>query len=265
MKKLCLILVLVFFGCFNNAFAQTMELKFVCENKEDFPNVIGNSQSIDWKMPGASVEALKLLEKKLNVKVNVYRAPWKQALENDVKEGIADGIIPISYKKERAVFGVYPMKDGTPDDKKSLFSQSYNFYRLKKSNIDWDGKELRNFKGKIGAPKGYSIVDDLRKLGYDVEESDGTLTDMKKLIAGKIQAVAAMSLSGNHLLKTNPDLNNSIEKVERVISTKVYFLMLSNQFVKKNPQMAEKIWDALGEIRNKEFVEMALKYFKTGT
>ena len=69
-------------------------------------------------------------------------------------------------------------------------------------------------------------------------------------------AVAALGVTADLLLKKHPELNKVIVKVSPPIVSKEYYVMLSNQFVNSNPALAEKIWNAIGEMRIKEFPKL---------
>ena len=236
--------------------AETKEVRFMCDNKEHYPSYLEDSDIMDWRKPGAGVECLKMLESKLGIKVKIERAPWKRVLDAELKNGAIDGAFSVSYRKEREVLGAYPMKDGKVDKSRCLHTDAYYFYKLKKSDFSWNGKTVSNLKGVVGTPTGYSVVEDLRKQGITVEESNSSLTDLKKLAAGKVGAVAALELTADMLLKKHPELNKVIVKVTPPIASREYYVMLSNQFVNSNPALAEKIWNAIGEMRIKEFPKL---------
>lgn len=245
-----------------SAFAEVKKMTFVCEDKEDFPALMSDGSDMNATKPGVAVEILKTAGKNLGVEIEIRRVPWKRALEIELATNIADGLFPVSFKKEREVFGAYPMKDGKVDESRRFSTLTYSFYRLKNSGTDYDGNELSNLKGKIGAPRGYSIVDDLRKKGYTVEESNSTLSDLKKLSLDRVGAVAALEMSGDYILRANPDLNGSVEKISKPISTKSYYFMLSHGFVKSNPELAEKLWDEIAAISQKNYDVIIKKYLE---
>jgi len=238
------------------AAAEIKEVRFLCDNKEHFPVYLEDSDLINWNKPGAGVECVKRLESKLGIKVKIERAPWKRVLDAELKNGTIDGAFSASYKKEREMLGAYPMKDGKVDKTRSLHTNAYCFYKRKDANFSWNGKTVSHLKGMVGAPNGYSVIDDLKNLGLAVEESNGTLIDLKKLAAGRVGAIAALELTADLLLKKYPELNKVIVKVPTPIASKEYYVMLSNQFVKSNPALAEKIWNAVGEMREHEFPKL---------
>lgn len=242
------------------ATAQTT-LKFAFEDKEDFPSVLGTGPDVLATNPGASVEILRLIEKKLGIAINLSRYPWTRALEAELAGGTIDGLLTASYKKEREAWGMYPMAGDKPDTTKSLYVTNYVFYRLKGSSIDWTGTALIKSTGSVSIPRGYSVVEELKALGYKVEETDGTLTCLKMLAAGRAGSVLTLELSADALLAASPDLAKVIEKVAIPYASKPYYIMLSKQFVQKNPELAKKIWASVGELQG-EYKKIAAKYIK---
>ncbi len=244
------------------AYAQTQVLTLGCEDKTDFPNVLGDSEEIDWNRPGVSIEFVKRLGEELGLKIAIRRLPWKRAMELELKNGRIDGLFPVSYRKEREAFGVLPLKDGKLDATRSMFGSSYFFYKLKTSPLEWNGETLKNLTGPIGAPRGYSVVGDLKQMGYPVEESDDARKDLMRISSGWIGAIAALETAEDHILESSPEFKQSIVKLSPAISTKQYFLMLSHQFVNKNPELAQKIWEKSKDLREKELPKILRKYLE---
>lgn len=240
--------------------SNTITLNFVCEDQEDFPFVMGKGNEIPHHKPGAVIELLRLLEKESNIKINFVRVPWRRALESELKNGRADALFHASYRKDREEFGVYPMKNNQIDESKKLFATTYSFYRIKGSNVNWDGKELKNFTGIIDAPRGYSIVNDLKNMSYRVDESESTTNGFQKLLADRVQLVAALEYTGDNLLSKNPEWAGKIEKIEIPITSRAYYLMFSHQFYDSNKELADQIWNTLVKIRDKELAEIINKY-----
>lgn len=236
------------------------EIVLYFEDKENYPEELGNTSEVNISYPGVAVEFFKSVCESLTLEVRFKRAPWKRCLETELKSGAADGVFECGYQKEREEYGVFPMKNGVPDNGRRYSSREYHFYRLKGSDFSWDGKKTGGRRGKIGVPQGYSIVSDLVKMNQDVEVSPDTLTAMKKLLTGRICAVAALEGEGDHLLRKNAKFGDAIEKVEIPIVVRYYFLILSHQFVARDPVLAEKIWDRVGEMRDVLIPELLKKY-----
>jgi polar amino acid transport system substrate-binding protein len=267
MKKLlmtCFLLLSVFgvVAVFPFTQAYSMELIFACEDKQDFPNNMGNTDQVLNENPGMAIEAVRILEEKLDVKIVIKRFPWKRCLDQ-LEKGKLDGAFLASYKEERKQYGKFPEKDGNIDPSRRFTTTTYSLYRLKGSDVGFDGTNFINITGKVGAPLGYSIVDDLKKKGLTVDESPSTQNDFQKMIKGRLQAVAALQLTGDYYLKADNELNQKIEKVTPSIVEKPYYFMISHQFYGKNPQLAEKIFDTIAVIReDPEFQKKLKNYIK---
>ena len=240
--------------------AQAPVLTLACEDKTDYPNVLGSGTEIDARHPGACIEFVTQLGNSLGLKVTLRRLPWRRALELELRNGTIDGLFPVSYRKDREPFGVWPQKDGKADDTRSMFASSYFFYKLKASPLQWDGKVLANLRGSIGASRGYSIVEDLKQMGCDVQESDDMQKDLKRLAQGRLEAIAGLEAAQDFLLENSPELGKDIVKLQPPISTKAYFLVLSHAFVARNPDLAQRIWDKCRELREKELPKILKKY-----
>ena len=257
------LLSIFFFGIIIgvSAGAQTKSIVFVTQDKQDFPWVIGDSSAIAAEKPGAAIDLVRSIAQKLGISIEIKRYPWTRCLETELKNGTADGAFLASYKAEREAFGLYPQKDGKPDPSRRVNTSTYSFYRLKASTWTWDGKTPKNPEKPVGTPGGYSIGADLKAMGMNVLASGSTEVNFKNLLNGNLSLVATLELDGDYLIETNPAFTGKIEKVETPIVSKPYYIMLSKQFVAKDPELAAKIWAAVAEIRDKGLQNRLAKYF----
>lgn len=237
---------------------QAASLKIAFEDVEQSPYVLGNTAAIDAEKPGIHVELVRTAAAELKIDLTLQRMPWKRQLAL-LETGQIDGLFSASFKEDRLAIGVYPMKDGKPDASLMLDNQSYSLYRQTGGKVGWDGQSLTGFSGAIGAPGGYSIVDDLRKLGATVQEGANTNSDLMKLLAGRVEAVAALDVVGDALLE-KPQFAGKVEKVTPPLVTKPYYLMLSHQLVKADPDLARKFWETLAAVRARDLPALAVRY-----
>jgi len=54
----------------------------------------------------------------------------------------------------------------------------------------------------------------------------------------------------------------NIEKMQKPFSEKPYFVIFNKKFKEKNSAIIEKLWDKIGEIRDKTILELMPKYEK---
>lgn len=241
---------------------QPIKVIFAYQNSSNYPYQTGNSNSINWNKPGTLVEMFKIVEKKMNIEISFIRVPWKRALF-DLKEGTVDALFEASYKEKRLEYGVYPTNNNDIDEEKRTNYNSYFLYKLKDTKLFWDGVSLKNIEKGICAEREYSIVEDLRKNGILVHEFNTTTKCMELLSNGRVDGVAALELAGDSIIKQDKSQFKNIIKVKPALNKKVYYLMLSHQFVKKYPELSQSIWDVLSEVRESEEMNIInKKYFQ---
>jgi polar amino acid transport system substrate-binding protein len=96
-----------------------------------------------------------------------------------------------------------------------------------------------------------------------VAVNDGARTtdqNFQMLLKERYVGYAHQDVVADHYLKAHGLTN--VEKLPIPLVTKAYFLMFSHQYMKKNPQLAEKLWTRIGEIRDTVTKEVVPKYSK---
>lgn len=244
--------------------ANGVQMTISYEDKEQPPYYMGNTSEVLEKQPGISVEIIQMTAKKIHgLDIKLKRTPWKRCIK-EIGSNKVDGIFNASYKQERLKIGWYPTIDetleGTPDTSRRLANLSYSFYTLLNSSFKWDGSLSINKNTPIGAPLGYSIVGDLKKMGVVVEEAPSTEINLKKILAKRIIAAALQEVTADSIIKQSPDTYKKIIKKSPAIVEKTYYLMLSKKFVRTHPELAQKIWDTIKTIRINQFEHLKKTY-----
>jgi len=235
--------------------------KVAYENASQFPNYLGDTSTVIKQKPGAAVEMVKLLEQEVpDLKIEFYRYPWKQCMLK-LKAGEIDGAFNGSFTKARLEVGTYPRKGNTIDHTRRLTTMSYHFYKLKGAPFNWNGSNISGLKQLVGTPLGYSIEDDLREMGVKILSARDIKVNFSNLLRGKVNAVALQSVTGDFHIRTKSGLS-SVEKVQPTLKTKPYYLMLSKQFYKKNPELSENIWNAIARLREEKLQDLIKSYYK---
>ncbi len=243
-----------------SAYSKPHKIIIAYQNTDNYPFQTQNSQETNWRKPGVLLEMFKIVERKLKIKIDFKRYPWKRALF-EMKHGKIQGVFSASYKSNRLEFGRYPRDGDKMDVNRRTHYNSYSLYKRSSSNISWNGKILKNITKNICAERAYSIVDDLKKMGFDVYEVSYTSKCIELLYNKRVDAFAALELAGDSLLTQNKYQN--IVKITPALKTKAYYLMFSHQFVEKYPKLSEQIWDTIQVVRDsKEMKSIYKKYFK---
>lgn len=211
--------------------------------------------------PGIAFDIIDAVSKDLNIKVEYVCLPNKRVL-HALQQGEIDGAFMYSYKAEREVSGQYPKVQGRIDEKKRIATLSYYLYRMKGSAVQWDGTKFSGLDittDIIGANTGYSIVDDLISKGLKVDDGAKTTEqNFKKLLSKRIIGYAHQDLVADHYIDTN-NLKN-VEKISTPLVKKSYYLLFSHQFMQSNAELAQKIWNKVGELRDSVTKNSIVKY-----
>lgn len=243
--------------------ANRVQLTIAYEDKEQPPYYLGDGSNIP-NNPGVAVEVVKMLEDYIDeISINLVRFPWSRCLVS-LRNNNVEGIFNASYNKDRAMnIGWYPTKDGSRsgevDIDRRLTTITYSFYKLRGSNITWDGESFTNLRGNIGAPLGYSVVNDLKRMGFNVEEAFSTEANMRKLVADRVAALALQDVTADKFIERRREFSQ-VEKMHPPLEAKPYYLMLSDEFVRNNPDLAQKIWDTIRIIREEKIDALYDKY-----
>lgn len=244
---------------FKVSVAVSMELRFCAENKNQTPYIVGESNVVLEDFPGLVVEMVQLAGTRINTTTSFMRAPWKRCLLL-LEKGAVDGVFLGSYNPERMKIAVFPMVNGKIDPSRRIITSSYSFYRLKGTPPHWDGQNFSGIWGKVGAPRGYSIVKNLRNRGLSLREYDSLSDVFHSLMRKEIVAAAVHTSAGDLLMGSG--LFPAIERIQVPIITKHYYVMLSHSLMNQQKTLAENLWRELAFIRENEAKEMIKKYQK---
>ncbi len=224
---------------------------------ENFPFQSGDG-SVVGDPPGLAVELIRLAAQELHVDVEFVRLPAMRLFvamqSNDI-----DGAFIFSFKEDRLQYGSFPMRDGKPDRARRITTINYSFYKSAASTVSWNGSALSNIATPVGMNTGFSIGDDLRKLGLTVDDgAKGTAQNMSKLQRGRIGAYATLEASADAYLQRYRI--GDVVKLNPPIASRDYYLMFSKRFGEANGALAERLWSRIGALRDKRSGELIEKY-----
>ncbi|MBT8367437.1 MAG: transporter substrate-binding domain-containing protein [Deltaproteobacteria bacterium] len=261
-KKLIWLFTALIYLIFASPLTAQTAFRMVYFNKENPPRILGNGTSIDWSKPGITVELFKMVAESVGMQFEFKRMPWKRCLYA-MQHGLADATFHASFKPARAEFGVYPTRDGQLDPSRCIYKNSYVFYARKGSGVKWNGNTISNASRPIGTQLSYAIADDLRKMGYEIEEEASVANNLNKLKAGRISAYAEIESIADYALGKERTQYENIVKLQPPLREKVYYLLIAKSFVEKNRRLAEQIWDAVRDVQQTDaYREMLRKYME---
>ena len=237
-------------GVFKFGFAACCALACLPAPAKDTITLCFERQEVlPWRTPdgaGLNFELLNQVATRLEIHFDYQSMPWKRCLEQ-LKANAVGGAFAVSFNRERLALGAYPGGDQA-DVNKRMHIDRYVLVRKKGGRLGWNGKAFSNLDGAIGVQLGYSVGDFLRGLNVPVDEGSQRANELaQKLIAGRL---AGAALGGADALRLmDGPLAAQLEVLPVPLVEKPYFLMLSHALVGSNPQLAQRIWKAVEEVR----------------
>ncbi len=246
-----ILLIVLSSVCFPLPPAAALELVLATDDTPGPPYIIGGGTSFNEQKPGIEIELYNLVARRLNLQITFKRLSWVRCL-NLLESGHVDGIFPASFKPERMKLGGYPMKNGMPDSSRKTRDNAYYLYKLKASPLSWDGRRITHLDGSIGVPVGWAIASDLKAIGVMVSDIRLPASSMRMLLHNRFAGLALLGTVADAYLREKPEEYSTIVRLSPPLKSKAYYLMLSHQFIDRQPEMAEKIWNTIAEVQQTE-------------
>lgn len=226
--------------------AQATTLKFCYESKELLPHYRGEGILTPSEKPGAAIEIMQKLDEMLStVHIEFVREPWKRCL-NDLKLGKVDALIA-RHSVSREVFAKYPKTSKNElDNERAISSTATCFIHKKNVPLKWDGHDLYvDLPQGISLPRGYSLVEDLKKKGFQIYETVSVKQAHELLFKGRV----GISLSDCQ----HKELPTDYVENKKPLVENYGYLVFSQQFYSLYPNLAEDLWNQLMKIDDKIF------------
>ena len=197
--------------------------------------------------PGLNRLLLESVAKELNLELKIINQPWLRC-QADLKNNKIDGLYPISFNVERDRLWAYPKRDGSLEITQKLMDDGYSLYRRKgDQSVQWDGKKITiSSTLPIGIQRGYSVGANLKAMGVPIDEGAYPINaNLQKLMSQRVAATAMRTGAADYAIASQLPFARSIEKLNPPLEFKPYFLALSKQFVKTQPELAKQIWQTI--------------------
>lgn len=244
---------------FSTATPAAQVIRLCYEDVPVFPWITGDDQ-------GAVIAELHLVEQKLKTKFQMVRLPWKRC-QHEAELGNFEGIIAASYTDERTHWGVYPFSDKNkiePDYR--LHTDRFYVYTRKESPIQYSNGKLENIgTNQVGVQLGYSVGNDIKKLGYPIHSSFTSAIDLiKELDRGIVQVAVLQDHETVRVLNAHPELGKKLIRHEPPFKVADQYLLLTKKFFTDHTELSKKIWKTISTVREseeyKKVVEDELKH-----
>ena len=211
------------------------------------PITYGSGTAIDPDKPSLIVELLRMVGRRTGIAMDFQRVPWQRGLYM-IEHGQADAIFASSFSADRLRFGVYPMKNGQPDPDRRIYRMAYDLFVRRDSGVGWNGQDITGLRAPVGAIPDFAIVPDLKAMGVPLELEPDTVSTLRKLANGRIDAYAELETLAEAAIKANPAEFGRIVKLTPPLRARPYYLMFAKTFHAAHPDMAERVWDAIAVV-----------------
>lgn len=233
-------------------------MTFCYQDKELFPNYMGETNSKLANKPGINIELVDLIALNLNLNVRYVRYSWNRCLAL-LKVGRVDSLIA-SYNKDRAEYAVYPVTGKGLDIEKRINTLGYYMYHTAMSPV-WDGEGLLDTNTMVAAPRGYSVVKMLRDLGINVIETGSPEDTLKLLLHKRVDAIAVPGTTADALIRADITRYSDIKKDPAPITQRPYFIIFSQKFSELYPELTKAIWQQTSSVRATYRQQLIDKYY----
>lgn len=209
---------------------------------------------------GIHIDIINQALSDLDYQVTYTALPWKRCLLG-VEQGTFDGVATASYKAERNRYLHYPADAATTlSSPLRVMLVEYVVVTLADHNYHFDGSP-QSIPQPVRAPHGYSIVEDLKKVGLEVDDASyGDESNFRKLLRHRTGAVVAIPETAHELSK-RPEYQDKLRISTKSFRAKSYYLPFSRKSSLTASQRL-KIWQQIAHIRNNSalMAEFASKY-----
>lgn len=196
------------------------------------------------KLKGLYIDMLNSVEKSSKTDFQITALPWKRCLALATK-GKFDGVLGISFLKERAEYIDYPPDVEYLNISDFRLSQvTYVAVGMKAARKRYDGTP-GSLPEPVRVPLGFSIGVELKQKGVDVD--DGAYSDeinIKKLIKHRSGSVVLTK----KIASLYAHQNNDLIIYEQPLKTKSYFLAFSKKTHLSDSEK-QQIWQAIKSVR----------------
>ncbi|WP_250654962.1 substrate-binding periplasmic protein [Alkalimarinus coralli] len=209
---------------------------------------------------GIHIDIIKHASGRIGMPLVFVAMPWKRCLR-EASQGRVDAVATASYNDDRAAFLKYP-------DDASLAGKSphrvmqveYVIVTMSNDSFEFDNN-IEDIPRPVRAPRGYSVVADLNKLGIPVDDNAASdeINIRKLLREGRGTVVVIPEMAEK--LNQNPAYKGKLKISQKPWKSKSYFLPFSKKS-RISDQDIRRLWDEIEKVREDSLfmAEQARKY-----
>lgn len=214
----------------------------------------------DGKAVGIHIDMIRQAADTLGHEVSFLPMPWRRCLR-EAEMGSVDGIAVASFNAERATYLRYPGPgDDGPDRDLRVANVAYVVVTPARNQFEFEG-DVHAIPQPVMAPRGWSIVSELRKSGVRVDDhASGDENNLRKLLRDGEGAIVTIPEVIRELGK-QPAYQGKFKVSEKPVSSRDYYLPFSRKGT-VDTELAEAFWLEIRSIREDQglMASIAAKY-----
>lgn len=244
------------------ALAERPLLRICYESDDSMPFWTDAQQA----QPGLLVELVQAAAEQAELRLEFQRKPWKRCLMQ-LQNGQSDGIFAAIWQADRDTWGQFPGRDpqhDRPVDRDyRLWQADYPIITRIDSPLQWDGQQFSGLHYGLSAPLGYIASQRLQALGVLATASHSAEKALKLVTLGRLDGYVIERQIGNtHIHKLGLQPNLKVLPIPLLEAD--WYLPLSHRFTEQHPELAQRLWQALREQRQRQEAELSQRYLQAG-
>lgn len=224
MKKLIVILIAIILPLIVAAQSEKRVFKIGSETLIPFEYLKNGEPA------GINVEVVKAVFKELEIPIEFIFAEEKRSLAM-AKDGDVDGILSVSYLKDREEFLLYPEGFRKESQTDFMWASRYVFYGLNDLMAHESIQNYQDIKAKgykVGIIKGVSYSPDFWEADLDIVYGSSDEDNFNKLLKGEIDLYLTDKTIGDYTAKSM-NISDKVSSFSVKIINKLYTFALSKK------------------------------------
>jgi|GEM_PF-2549079 len=202
--------------------------------------------------PGWFVELSRRAAGFCGAEIDFAFMPWARALKI-VEQGNVAAAFNSRHKADRARYGIYPMKDGRPDEERASKRYACHVY-IARDSVDAGLVIETEIAGRrVVVERQASILPELEERGARVIEVANYLSMLSAVAGGRVDAAIGIDHNLDPILKRHPDLDARNEKAKVPVKKSVGYVMFARTFYAGHTDLVECYWDRYADTRKSEW------------
>lgn len=227
--------------------ASAVTLKFCYQDQALSPYYFGSGAQVPTIWPGATIEHLQHLVAKVpKLQLELVRYPWNRCLKY-LQAGSVDAVVA-NYSENREELGVFPKRDGKPDQSRMFTRQDVCLVTTKTLASKWNGRFF-DINQKVSVTRQtprFKLAPQI-EAQFNFVQTSAEANSLQMLAQGRVQVVTHVCQIKGQKVVTKLFDPQTMVMLQPPIHQLHGYLLFSRQFYQQQPAIAEALWQNLAD------------------